>query len=110
MKNMGKSTPSLRLERALLRAKTRVTRFESDVGKAASGKRQLQAENGLPRSFRRLEAFWSKSLEVQDRLSLQLSLCDEKTLSLEAQLLAFEAKSICFGKSCTGLRRQKDGF
>lgn len=101
MKNMGKSTPSLRLERALLRAKTRVTRFESDVGKAASGKRQLQAENGLPRSFRRLEAFWSKSLEVQDRLSLQLSLCDEKTLSLEAQLLAFEAKSICFGKSCT---------
>ena len=103
---MGKFKTSFRL-RAYFSAKTKVGKIETFPGKADSRRHELQARNGLLRKFRRLESSCSNSVQLEDRSLLELSICDEKILRLESQVLLFEHKAYSLEKFLQDLEERK---
>ena len=84
---MGKYKTTFRLDKELVSAKRRIEKFEAIVRTAASRRIDLQQEFRVSKTFQRLELSCTKSLQKENRLQEEISLCDDKTCRLEAQVL-----------------------
>lgn len=82
-------------------------KFEAIARTAASRRIDLQQEFRVSKTFQRLEFSCANSLQKENRLQEEISLCDDKTCRLEAQVLSFQHKVTALERALQDLEDKK---
>ena len=104
---MGKYKTTFRFDKELVSAKRRIVKFEAMARTGASRRIDLQQEFRVSKTFQRLEVSCTKSLQKESRLQEEISLCDDKTCRLEAQVLSFQHKVTALERALQDLEDKK---
>ena len=104
---MWKYKMSFRLDKELVAARRRIVKFEAMARSTGSRRIDRQQEFRVSINFQHLEVSCSKSLQKENRLQEEISLCGDKTGRLEAQVLSFQHKVTALERALQDLEDKK---